>query len=82
MGGAAGGEERYQWQAGRRGICMERSRAALTSVHCDTQRQQRSAHTGNEDRALVVRSRMGRDDDIERGKESRGGLDQERGPTK
>lgn len=79
---AAAEEERHQWQAGRQGICMERSRAVLTSVRCDTQRQQQSAHADNEDSALVVRTRMGRDDDIERGKESRGCLDQERGPAK
>lgn len=59
---------------GRQGICMERSRALLTSVYSDTQRWQNSAHSHNEDRVLVVKTHLGRKNDMERGKESRGWL--------
>lgn len=56
--------------AGRQGICMERSKARLTSVCSDTRRQQLSAQADNEDRALTVKTRIGRKDDTGRGNES------------
>lgn len=55
---------------------MERSRAVLTSVCSDTQRQQLSAHahTDNEGWALAVRTRTMRRDDTEGEEEAQDGL--------
>lgn len=54
--------------AGRQaGICMERSTVLLTSVYSDTQPWQHSAHSDNEDRVLVVKTHLGRKNDMERG---------------
>lgn len=66
-------------QAGRQAVHLYGEKQGTTDVSLQrhTPRQQPSAHAhaDNEDRALAVKTRTGRKDDMDRGRESKGWLD-------